>query len=244
MFTRDQQKDDRHSFCKLLCCLSCSFCIRHSQKKDISPVIVNCHQKELSFVKPVTNVHLVASKLPVGARLQLFWKTWLDLGAGLKVVQILRGLHPLLSDLAELGKITYHHKLLCQSSQGPLPVRGITSAYEQIVVKLVQNQKSLHFFNRLFLIPKLNNHWRPILDLSKLNLFLKAEKFKLDTLETIRTSLQLGEWVTSIDFKDAYVHITIQGQSRKYLRFHIQCWTYNSRHCHSDCPQVPWSSLI
>ena len=30
------------------------------------------------------------------------------------------------------------------------------------------------------------------------------------------------EWVTSIDFKDAYFHIPIQEQSRKYLRFRIQ----------------------
>ena len=92
-------------------------------------------------------------------------------------------------------------------------------------VELVQNQP-LGVFNRLFLVPKPNNKWRPILDLSKLNLFLKAEKFKMETPETIRTSLQQGEWVTSIDFKDAYFHIPIQEQSRKYLRFHVQGQTY------------------
>ena len=93
-------------------------------------------------------------------------------------------------------------------------------------VELVHNQTSLGFFNRLFLVPKPNNKWRPILDLSKLNLFLKVEKFKMETPETIRTSLQSGEWVTSIDFKDAYFHIPIQEQSRKYLRFHVEGQTY------------------
>ena len=44
----------------------------------------------------------------------------------------------------------------------------------------------------------------------------------METPETIRTSLQQGEWVTSVDFKDAYFHIPIQEQSRKYLRFHVQ----------------------
>ena len=44
----------------------------------------------LSCVKPVTNVKNVASNLPVGARLQNYWQTWVDLGAGLKVVQILK----------------------------------------------------------------------------------------------------------------------------------------------------------
>ena len=48
----------------------------------------------------------------------------------------------------------------------------------------------------------------------------------METSETIRTSLQQGEWVTSIDFKDAYFHIPIQEQSRKYLRFHVQGQTF------------------
>ena len=62
---------------------------------------------------------------------------------------------------------------------------------------------------------KPNNKWRPILDLSNLNQFLKAQKVKMETPETVRTSLQQGEWVTSIDFKDAYLHIPIQEQSRQ-----------------------------
>ena len=48
----------------------------------------------------------------------------------------------------------------------------------------------------------------------------------METPETIRTSLQQGEWVTSVDFKDAYFHKPIQEQSRKYLRFHVQGRTY------------------
>ena len=84
-------------------------------------------------------------------------------------------------------------------------------------VELVKNKNSVGFFNQLFLVPKPNNKWRSILDLSNLNQFLKARKFKMETPETIRTSLQQGEWVTSIDFKE---------QSRKYLRFHIKGRTY------------------
>ena len=48
----------------------------------------------------------------------------------------------------------------------------------------------------------------------------------METPETIRTSLLAGEWVTSINFKDAYFHIPINSQSRKYMRFHIQDKTY------------------
>ena len=48
----------------------------------------------------------------------------------------------------------------------------------------------------------------------------------METPETMRTSLQLGEWVTSTDFKEAYFHIPIHSQSRKYMRFHIQGQSY------------------
>ena len=92
------------------------------------------------------------------------------------------------------------------------------------VVEPVTNQNSLAFYNRPFLVPKPNNQWRPILDLST---FLNPPKsFKMETPETIRTSLQLGEWVISIDFKDTYFHIPIHSQSRKYMRFYIQGQSY------------------
>ena len=74
-----------------------------------------------------------------------------------------------------------------------------------------------------FLVPKPNSRWKPILDLSKPNLS-----------ETIRTSLQQGVWVTSIDFKDTYFHIPIQEQSRKCLRFHI------SRSGHTSSRALPF----
>ena len=81
-------------------------------------------------------------------------------------------------------------------------------------------------FTTGFLVPKPNNRWRPILDLSTLNTFLNTGTFKMETPETIRTSLQAGEWVTSIDFKEAYFHISIHSQSRKYMRFHLQGRSY------------------
>ena len=122
--------------------------------------------------------------------------------------------------------------------------------------KKVTNQRSLAFFNTLFLVPKPNNKWRPILDLSSLNKCLKSKKFKIETplqtqqqVETYPRSelteqiseireirngdsrehkdfLAEGEWVTSIDFKGAYFHIPINPQSRKYLQFHVQGQSY------------------
>ena len=44
----------------------------------------------------------------------------------------------------------------------------------------------------------------------------------METPESIRTSLIPGEWVSSINLSDAYLHIPIHPNSRKYLRFCLQ----------------------
>ena len=180
----------------------------HSQKKELSPGSAACYIQrdyrlkyvksvscvtQLSCVPPVINAQSVAQNLPVGARLQSFWKTWLDLGAGLKVVQILKEGYTLPFQIRP--KLTRSPTVI-SSYVNPHRNSYLLEALHQPMAKnaveLVKHQTSLGFFNRLFLA----NKWRPILDLSKLNLFLKAEKFKMETPETIRTSLQQGEWVT------------------------------------------------
>ena len=189
------------------------------QKKGTSPVVSDCHKEkcqlksvksascvtQLSCVNPVSNVTNVVPNLPVGARLQNFWERWLKLGAGPKVVQILKEGYTL--PFRARPKLTRSPTVIsCYGN--PQKNSYLLEALHQLIdknaVELVQNHTSLGFFNRLFLVPKPNNKWRPILDLSHLNLFLKTEKLKMETPETIRTSLQQGEWVTSIDFKDAY----------------------------------------
>ena len=78
-----------------------------------------------------------------------------------------------------------------------------------------------HHLGVLHLVQKPN---RSILDLSTLKKFLKTESYKMEIPETIRTSLQAGEWVASIDFKDAYFQIPIQRQS---MHFHVQAKSYH-----------------
>ena len=98
---------------------------------------------------------------------------------------------------------------------------ALVSLMGKLVVEKVVVRSSLAFYNRLFLVPKPNGKWRPILDLSRLNLFLSTGTFKMETPETIRLSLKTGEWVTSLDFSDASFHIPIAPRSTKYLRFFL-----------------------
>ena len=83
----------------------------------------------------------------------------------------------------------------------------------------MENVKSLGFYSRLFLVPKPHRRCRPVIDLSRLNTFLLVERFKMETPESIRACLIPSKWVSWIDLSDAYLHITIHPNSRKYLRF-------------------------
>ena len=213
----------------------------HSQKKEISPGAAVCQSYShklkyvnsascvipLSYVNVVRNAPNVASNLPVGARLQNFWQKWLDLGAGPKVVQILREGYTLpFRTRPKLSRVPTVVSCYGNPRRNLKLLEALHQLTAKNAIELVNKQTSLGVFNRLFLVPKPNNKWRPILDLSNLNPFLKTEKCKMETPETIRTSLQQGQWVTSIDFKDAYFHVPIQEQSRKFLRFHVQGQTF------------------
>ena len=182
---------------------------------------------QLSSVKPVTNVPIVVTNLPVGARLQNFWKTWLDLGAGPKVVQILREGYTLPFRIRP--KLTRSPTVIScyvNPHRNSYLLETLHQLIDKNAVELVRNKTLSELFQPTIFSPKAKQQVETYIRSEQSESFLKAEKFKMETLETIRTSLQQGEWVTSIDFKDAYFHIPIQEQSRKYLRFHVQGKTY------------------
>ena len=74
-------------------------------------------------------------------------------------------------------------------------------------------------YSRLFLVPKPDGSFPPIIDLKKLNQFLIVPSFKMETLFSIIAALQPQEWITKIDLKDAYHHIMVHVNIRKYFRF-------------------------
>ena len=94
-----------------------------------------------------------------------------------------RGLHPPLRFRPNLTR----SPTVISNYVNPQRQSNLLEALCQLInknaVELVANQNSLGFYNRLILIPKPNNQWRPILDLSTLNTFLNTESFKMETPE-------------------------------------------------------------
>ena len=100
---------------------------------------------------------------------------------------------------------------------------------------------SLGFYSRLFIVWKTSGSWRPVIDLSTLNLFVDVAHFRMETIQSVLLSVRQGDWMASIDLKEAYLQVPVQPDSRRFLRFVAQGNVYQfSALCFglSTAPQV------
>ena len=143
---------------------------------------------QLSSVQNVINVPLVVPNLPVGARLHQFWEKWAVLGVSPKVLAVLREGYILpFQSRPNLTRSPIITSCYINPQRNSYLLEALHQLLNKNAIELVQNPQSLGFYNQLFLVPKPNNQWHPILDLSNLNKFLKTQSFKMETPETIRT---------------------------------------------------------
>ena len=137
---------------------------------------------QLSSLNLVINVPTVVPDRPVGARLLQFWEKWAALGISPRVVTVLKEGYTL--PFRFRPNLTRSPNII-SCYVNPQRHLYLLEALHQLVnknaIEAVTNQTSLGFYNRLFLVPKPNNRWRRILDLSNLNKFLKTESFKVET---------------------------------------------------------------
>ena len=168
-------------------------------------------------------------QLPVGGKLVHFTKTWTQqfpqhyeivrkVSQGILLAfddvppQLLR--HPLeLLSNNKAADLQHAVQKLC-----------LSQAIEEVV-----DPTSPGYYSRLFLVPKPDGSFRPILDLKKLNQFIIVPSFKMETLFSIIAALQPNEWITKIDLKDAYHHILVHVNIRKYFRFVVAGTVYQFR---------------
>ncbi|KAL1919968.1 uncharacterized protein VTP21DRAFT_1114 [Calcarisporiella thermophila] len=86
---------------------------------------------------------------------------------------------------------------------------------------LYENEKKVENFsiNRTLTVSVTVLLHAPVVDLCHLNLSVKKEQFKMETLQSILPLIRRHDWMTSIDLKDAFFHIPVHARSRTYLQF-------------------------
>ena len=129
-------------------------------------------------------------------------------------------------------------------SYSPQPIKG--RALEEEIQALCRKgavepaPSTPGFFSRMFVVTKATGGWRPIIDLSTLNLDVDRTPFRM---EMVLRSVRRNDWMVSIDLKDAYLQIPIHPASRRYLRFTAGGGLGSFRSSVSVCSQLHRCSL-
>ena len=75
------------------------------------------------------------------------------------------------------------------------------------------------FISNIFLVPKPNGKFRPVINLKQLNEFVNYEHFKQETFPFVLELIQKNDFLTAMDLHSAYFSIPIHSDSQKYLKF-------------------------
>ena len=167
----------------------------------------------------------------VGGCLALHWRQWQAIGAATWVVTVLRDGYrvPFKDSSPPLSRTPVSFPTY---RAGSPRAQALQQEVEAMLAKgtlEIARDPGPGFYSRLFLVEKASGGWRPMIDLSHLNDFVQLTPFKMETVASVLLSVREGDFLASLDLKDAYFQIPIHGSSRKLLRFMSEGTVYQFR---------------
>ena len=157
----------------------------------------------------------------VGGCLLSHWRRWQEIGAETWVVTVLRDGYrvPFKDSPPPLARTPVSFPAYRAGSPRAQALRQEVEAMLAKGALEIARDPGPGFYSRLFLVEKATGGWRPVIDLSHLNDFVQLTPFKMETVASVLLSVREGDFLASLDLKDAYFQIPIHGSSRKLLRF-------------------------
>ncbi|KAL0159107.1 hypothetical protein M9458_047183, partial [Cirrhinus mrigala] len=114
--------------------------------------------------------------------------------------------------------------------QGLVMEQEVATLLRKEAIEVVPpHERESGFYSRYFIVLKKDGGLRPILDLRLLNRSVKRLKFKMLTIKQVVSQIRSEDWFVTIDLKDAYFHVSILPQHRKFLRFAFRGEAYQYR---------------
>lgn len=164
------------------------------------------------------NVNDKKLKTPIKAgNLKNHLDFWTMLTSDVNILEIVQGYK------IEFSTMPYQHNpRITPVPKNSLKLNLIQEEIDSLLQKqaIIQVQETpQEFISTIFLVPKKSGGMRPIINLKPLNNYVETIHFKMETLQTALNLLQKGDYLVSVDLKDAYFSIPIYHQHRKYLRF-------------------------
>ena len=137
-----------------------------------------------------------------------------------------RWLCPSFQNETSSDKITPDSEQLCKSGKELVPQRGIAHSDKQVGSGKSGYQIIPCFLQPAISSPKAQQKMETNLGPHSIESVPQSRYLQDVNPRNNPTIFTKGEWVTSLDFSDAYFHIPISKRSRKYLRFFLNNQTY------------------
>jgi len=175
---------------------------------------------------PVT-LGLLDPGLPVGGRLKYFADQWTMIQADHWVIDVVTNGYALeFTDVPPRSEVVRVTPLPRDADLRKLLLDEVQALIQKNAVQLIHPPYEIGFWATFFLAPKKTGDWRPILNLKPLNAFIHPKRFRMQCLSVVLKGDIKGKWATSLDLKDAYLHVPIREQDRKWLRFKVNGQAY------------------
>ena len=149
-------------------------------------------------------------------QIQFFTHNWAQITQDPWVLQTIKGLrHPFTAipvqevALAEMCFPTEQEELISAEVQ--------TLVRKGTICLLKDHQ--VGFVSQLFLVPKKDGGFHPVVNLKALNKYNLEEHFKMEGFHMVRDLVRQGDWLAKIDLKDAYFLIPVHPCHQKFLQF-------------------------
>ena len=85
-----------------------------------------------------------------------------------------------------------------------------------------QAKKEPGHYSQMFTVPKKDSKKRrAVINLKGFNDFVSKKKFRMETVKDVKAVLKPGMWGATVDMTDAYYHIGLHQDSRRFVRFMI-----------------------
>jgi hypothetical protein len=173
----------------------------------------------VDFTIPIVDSNVV---VPVGGRLSHFVTAWRSLTDDPWVLRIIEEGYlidfietPIQNSIPPECVMDDEKSALCDAEV-------VTLLAKCAIVKInFQTESGLLVPCLLFLRKRLRalKKFRPILNLKRLNSFVRYEHFKMEGLDSVKYLLKPNDWLVKIDLQDEYFLVPVAAQHRKYLRF-------------------------
>ncbi|XP_077110328.1 uncharacterized protein LOC143766492 [Ranitomeya variabilis] len=173
--------------------------------------------KKVPFLAgPITRNANTANQ-EVGGRLKFFFPRWEQITSSQWILDIVQyGLK------LEFDRIPWD-SFIVTSPKGQDQQRALESEIrsllsKKVLIEVPQDQEGRGFYSPLFLINKPDGSFRTIINLKRLNAFLRNHTFKMESISSTIKLLFPRCVMAGIDLKDAYYHLPIHPEHQKYLR--------------------------